>query len=264
MGSLAGAADERPLARVRIEKPFWIGKFEITNAEYALFDATHDSGIISMHNKDQSQRGYPVNNPKQPVVRIAWREAMAFCDWLSKLTGEKFTLPTEAQWEYACRAGAGTPFSFGDLDTDFSTFANLGDKMLRSLAVQGFPPRVVENADPVLDWVPKDDRFYDKNLVTADVGSFKPNAWGLADMHGNAAEWTRTSYQPYPYSAADGRDSVTPEGGKVARGGSWFDRPKRCTSSFRLAYPAWQGVYNVGFRVISESDPKATPVVRAK
>jgi formylglycine-generating enzyme required for sulfatase activity len=100
--------------------------------------------------------------------------------------------------------------------------------------------------------------------VTADVGSYQPNAWGLSDMHGNAAEWTRTTYKAYPYNAADGRESVTPEGEKVVRGGSWFDRPKRCTSSARQAYPSWQGVYNVGFRVISESDVKATPVVKAK
>jgi formylglycine-generating enzyme required for sulfatase activity len=183
---------------------------------------------------------------------------------LSKLTGEKFMLPTESQWEWACRAGSDQPFSYGDLETDFALLANLGDRSLRSLAVQGFPPRIVDKPDPVLDWVPKEDRFCDKILVTADVGSYKPNAWGLYDMHGNAAEWTRTTYAPYPYSAADGRNSDTPAGEKVVRGGSWFDRPKRCTSSFRLGYPSWQGVYNVGFRVVSESDVKGTPVVKAK
>jgi len=264
MGDWQGAVDERPMAKVKIEKAFWMAKFETTNAEYALFDPTHDSGIISMHNKDQSQRGYPVNGPKQPVVRIPWQAATAYCEWLSKATGEKFTLPTEAQWEWAARAGSATPFSYGDYDTDFTTLANLGDKMLQSLALQGFPPRVPDKPDPILDWVPKDARFNDKNLVTADVGSYLPNVWGLSDMHGNAAEWTRTTYKAYPYNAADGRESVTPEGEKVVRGGSWFDRPKRCTSSFRLAYPSWQGVYNVGFRVMSESDVKATPVVKAK
>ena len=71
-------------------------------------------------------------------------------------------------------------------------------------------------------------------------------------MHGNAAEWTRTTYRPYPYEAEDGRDAPSEDGRKVVRGGSWYDRPKRCASAFRLSYPAWQGVYNVGFRVVCE------------
>ncbi len=75
-------------------------------------------------------------------------------------------------------------------------------------------------------------------------------------MHGNAAEWTLTTYAPYPYQADDGRNAGRPEGEKVVRGGSWYDRPIRARSSFRQSYPAWQKIFNVGFRVIAESDSK--------
>ena len=91
-------------------------------------------------------------------------------------------------------------------------------------------------------------------LVTATVGSFKPNAWGLHDMHGNVWEWTRSAYKPYPYSEYDGRNDPGESDSTVARGGSWYDRPKRSRSAFRLSYPSWQKVYNVGLRVVMEAD----------
>ncbi|MHC4432582.1 MAG: formylglycine-generating enzyme family protein, partial [Planctomycetota bacterium] len=104
------------------------------------------------------------------------------------------------------------------------------------------------------DLVPRDTRFDDEELVATDVGSYLPNPWGLHDMHGNVWEWTRSAYRPYPYNSNDGRNDVTDAGHKVVRGGSWYDRPKRCRSAFRLSYPAWRKVYNVGFRIAIESD----------
>jgi formylglycine-generating enzyme required for sulfatase activity len=89
------------------------------------------------------------------------------------------------------------------------------------------------------------------SLHLAPVGTYKPNVWGLKDMHGNVDEWTLSDYVPYPYTDANGKgtaDSVK----KVVRGGSWHDRPYRSTSSFRLGFPKWQQVYNTGFRVIVE------------
>jgi formylglycine-generating enzyme required for sulfatase activity len=83
-----------------------------------------------------------------------------------------------------------------------------------------------------------------------DVGSYRPNAWGLYDMHGNAAEWTRSVYAAYPYRDDDGRNEVKPAAKRAVRGGSWYDRPKRCGSAFRLAYREYQPVYNVGFRIV--------------
>jgi len=88
-------------------------------------------------------------------------------------------------------------------------------------------------------------------------GKYRPNAWGLYDVHGNVAEWTRSTYQPYPYRPDDGHEDAQAAGRKVVRGGSWRDRPKRCTSSFRLSYQPYQAVYNVGFRVVCEMQPDA-------
>jgi formylglycine-generating enzyme required for sulfatase activity len=91
-------------------------------------------------------------------------------------------------------------------------------------------------------------------MVTTNVGHYQPNAWGLRDMIGNAAEWTRSAYRPYPYNAGDGRDDPASAGTKVVRGGSWFDRPYRATVSYRMPYQPWQHVFDVGFRIIVEVD----------
>jgi len=239
MGSNDGPADERPAHLAKVDRAFWMGKLEITNEQYELFDPSHDSRVISVFGKDQTSRGIPVNGPRQPVVRVSWNSAMEFCAWLSQRTGEKFTLPTETQWEYACRAGTDTPMNYGAPDADFSKKANLADATMN---LRG-------------DWIPRDRMIRDGACVTANVGSYAPNAWGLHDMHGNAAEWTASEYAPYD------KDATAPSGEpgrKVVRGGSWYDRTFRCTSSFRLAYPAWQGVYNVGFRVVSEATSNTT------
>ena len=129
-------------------------------------------------------------------------------------------------------------------------WANMADRTIRELAYGGWRPK-----SP--DLTPRDDRFDDGALVTADVGGYRPNPWGLYDLHGNAAEWTRSSLRPYPEGPdRTGRDADrSPE--KVVRGGSWYDRPRRCRSAFRLGYPPYQRVFNVGFRVVCEVAPKA-------
>ena len=242
LGAAAGDPDESPECRAVVARPFYLGCYEVTNAEYAVFRPAHDSGVISQTNKDQNERGIPVNGPRQPVVRVAWNDAVAFCDWLSRRTGRKCVLPTEVQWEWACRAGNSGPMFYGDLNTDFGRFANLADATLAQFARGDSPP-----------WHPKDGRFNDGALVTAPVGSYAPNPWGLYDMIGNAAEWTRSNYEPYPYDPADGREAGEAEGAKVVRGGSWYDRPGRARSAARRHYAPWQGVFNVGFRVAVEA-----------
>ncbi len=106
------------------------------------------------------------------------------------------------------------------------------------------------------DLTPRDDRFDDGRLVTADVGGYQPNAWGLHDMRGNAWEWTRTAYRRYSYKEGDGRNAPGANDRVVVRGGSWRDRPKRCRSAFRLSYPPWRKVFNVGFRVVAAGAPR--------
>lgn len=252
MGNAQGAEDERPLRAVSIARPFWMGKFEVRNCEYALYDPAHDSGYISQLSTAVESRGYPVNGPEQPVVRVSWKEAIGFCDWLSQKTGLKCSLPTEAQWEYACRAGSTTALWYGNESTRFDRFGNMADRKLEEMA-RRVPGKFLYSDHP--DWVLRDNHSFDDALVTAKVGSYLPNPWGLYDMHGNAAEWTRTTYRPYPYQTDDGRDDPAGDGRKVVRGGSWYDRPRRCASSFRLDYPAWRRIYNVGFRVVCEVEP---------
>jgi formylglycine-generating enzyme required for sulfatase activity len=256
LGDDAGYADERPRSVVRIAKPFWIGRCEVTNQQYARFDPTHDSRVESKNAMQFGVRGFYVSGPLQPVVRVSWHEAMAFCQWLSAKTGRRFTLPTEAQWEYACRAGTATPFSFGDLAADFSKHANLADRTLREYVCDPYNKVRSPFANPNRydDWIPKDERFSDGGFVSEDVGRWLPNAWGLCDMHGNAAEWTLSAYRPYPYRDDDGRNDPALAEPRVTRGGSWRDLPRDCRSASRQPYRPYQKVFSVGFRVLSAID----------
>jgi formylglycine-generating enzyme required for sulfatase activity len=254
MGNLDGEDDERPLCRVRIERPYWMSVGEITNRQYALFDPRHDSRIESTLSACHGVHGHPLNRPEQPVVRVTWREAEAFCRWLSVEKERSVALPTEAQWEYAARAGTATPLFYGQVGDDFSRFANMADTRLSYLARDWYIlDKPIEDPTKYDDWIPKDPRFDDGAVLSTAPGQYHPNAWGLCDMHGNVAEWTRSPYVPYPYSPLENpAGTISPHGRKVVRGGSWRDRPARCTSSFRLGYRPYQAVYNVGFRVVCQ------------
>lgn len=241
MGSRVGDADESPAAIVEIPRAYWIGTHEITNQQFVRFRASHDSGTISQFNKDHVTRGLPVNQPDQPVLRVSWNDAIAFCEWLGDLTGETVTLPDEARWEYAARAGTATALPWGEPDVDFARHANLADAKLSALTIRDSP-----------DWIPAAKAVNDGAPVTTAVGRYQANAWGIHDMHGNAAEWTLSLHRPYPYQAGDGRNDIRSNGDRVLRGGSYYDRPHRARSAFRLAYPAWQRVHNAGFRVVVE------------
>jgi formylglycine-generating enzyme required for sulfatase activity len=248
--------DEMPRTEQKVEA-FWMGRFEITNRIYALFDPEHDSRVEHRHGYQFGRKGYPLNHPDQPVVRISWQEAMAFCNWLSEKTGKKVSLPTEAQWEWACRAGRDTPYSFGNFGADFSVFANLGDIKLAEFAActahkNYESTRIIDNPGRYDDWIPRDTLFNDGGFVSESVGRYRANYFDLNDMHGNVWEWTRTAYKPYPYHENDGRNDLAQNEKRVVRGGSWYDRPYRATSSFRLPYRDYQKVFNVGFRVVIE------------
>jgi len=262
MGDVDGASDEWPQTIVAIEKPFWIGSTEVTNKQFRLFDASHDSGYYVRRLPQPDCMGTPLNQSSQPVVRVSWEQAMEFCRWFSKKTGLDSTLPTEAQWEYACRAGSATPLAYGDVSDDFSLWANLADAtfsrgVMKPLGVHpktvtqwsgGVPHLVLEGA------LLADDLHRDGFSVTTPVGSFRPNRWGLHDMHGNATEWTLSRYASYPYRD----DSHNAHGGldrRVVRGGSFFNPPRHCRSAFRQSYHPWQRVFNVGFRIVC-NDPE--------
>jgi formylglycine-generating enzyme required for sulfatase activity len=257
MGTRKGAPDESPPARVRIERPFWMGTCEVTNRQFALFDPRHDSRVEPRNNYQFGVHGIPANRPDQPVVRVSWHQATAFCRWLSERTGEAFSLPTEEQWEYACRAGSDTSFWYGTLATDFSPFANLADAKLSQFALHPYKEdEPLPNPSKYDDWIPKDARSSDGAVIAVAPGTYRPSPWGLFDMHGNVAEWTRSSYLGYPCQSGDQRNMEPSCERKVVRGGSWRDRPYRSTSSFRLSYPAFAKLYNVGFRVVCEAAPE--------
>ena len=250
MGDVTGDGNEFPMADVKIAQPYWIADTEVSLEQYQQFDPKHRNGYYDMHYKDQVKPGYLMDNPEFPVIRVSWRQAMDFCRWLSARSGRKVCLPTEAQWEWACRAGTATPMFYGDLNTDFSTHANLADASLSLLAVQGVDPQPIDHPDRFWDFVPKEARFNDGVVHLAPTAHYRPNAWGLHDMIGNVAEWTLDNYRPYPYRPEAGRDDASSEEIKAVRGGSWADRPKEARASSRWDYPSWQRVYNVGFRVV--------------
>jgi formylglycine-generating enzyme required for sulfatase activity len=241
--------EDQMLQVASVEREFWISEYEITNEQFRRFFPAHDSGVFTKRSMSKDGPGISQNEPNQPAIRVSWNDAMEFCRRLSEVEGRHFTLPTETQWEYAARAGSDTPLSYGTLDVDFSPYANMADEALQALdtctggvmVLLDFPARMDVN---------------DGAIVTNDVGSYRPNAWGLYDMHGNAAEWTRTSVDGTnadQYNGDSSRDSS-----KIVRGGSFRDRPERCQSAYRLDYPGWRHVHNVGFRIILESTDNET------
>lgn len=249
MGDANSLPSGRPASAVKIDRAFWMATTEVTNEQYRLFDPSHDSRLEhgAFLQFSTAERGFALNAPAQPVVRVSWVEAMAFCRWLSEKTGLHFTLPTEVQWEYACRAGTATPMNYGDVGVDHGKLANLADISVKQMPSLGWG--LPYGAIP--PWHPTDGKFNDGARVSAEVGKYLPNAWGLHDMHGNVCEWTRSDYRPDPRQSVAGPNAAI----KVVRGGSWYDRPIRARSGFRLGYLAHQGIYDVGFRVICDSSP---------
>ncbi len=260
-----------------------MGTTEVTNEMYKLYNPAHDSKFMDQQWKDHTHGGYPAWLPQQPVIRITWQEAQGFCKWLSEKTGKKFRLPTEAEWEWAAKAGTDQPFWWSagmgkaktndngrltGCDVEFGDKANFADESLSLAVVKGVNPQPVAH-QPWEAFLPRvqdqnDNQFqpgWDSDLYAAQhagyhgskgVARYVPNPWGLYDMNGNVWEWTQSDYAPYPYKADDGRNVGDLLKEKVARGGSWFDRPAQSRNGSRIGYPAYQKVYNVGFRVICE------------
>ena len=231
-----------------------MGRFEVTNAQFARFDPRHDSRVESKHAMQFGVRGFYVNGPQQPVVGSRGSTPRR-----SAIGSGPHRPPLHA----ADRGPMGIrlPGRNGDAlllrrpDSDFSRHANLADLMLREFVCDPYSKvrRPFANPGKYDDWIPKDDRFNDGGFVSEDVGRYQPNAWGLVDMHGNAAEWTLSAYRPYPYRDDDGRNDRSSAEDRTVRGGSWRDKPESARSACRLAYRRYQPVYNVGFRVVVSS-----------
>ena len=242
MGSDRGYPDEAPPRLAKVPRAFWMSETEVRNDQYHAFDPSHDSRYQDQFGKDHVIPGYVGNHRRQPVVRVSWNEAQAFCRWLAAKSGLVVRLPTETEWEWAARAGSATPFPWGGLDDDFSPYANLADRDVRWMNADGWlgggayilPRRAYRIAQ---NYPLHDERWKDDWFTLNYVARALPNAWGLYDMHGNAAEWTASDYAP---------------GLKTVKGGSFASRPRDATSSWRWGYAPWQKVFDVGFRVVAE------------
>jgi formylglycine-generating enzyme required for sulfatase activity len=252
LGGSPTYADERPLGTVTIDRPFWLGKFEVTNQQFQCYDSNHESGVEPMLWLKWSREDYAsLKRARQPVCRVSWNEARAFCQWLSRRTGKAFALPSEAQWEWACRAGTDKPLHFGASDASSASFANLADASLQNFTQ--WPRTTPFSRLELVRQFYAVDPVDDEQRVSAEVGSYLPNRWGLYDLHGNVGEWTSSAYVPYPFRSEDPRHA-DPEARRVARGGSWFDRADLARSGCRTSYWPWQQVFDVGFRVMCEME----------
>jgi formylglycine-generating enzyme required for sulfatase activity len=250
--------DELPVHRVRITRPFFMSAHEVTVEQFRRFvdgsgqlseaerDGTGGWGYNRTKNDFEGRKPeYSWRNPgfKQaddhPVVNVTWNDAVAFCEWLGKKEGHQYRLPTEAEWEYACRAGAKTTYSTGDDTKQLAQAANMYDERTASV----FP-----------QWKEHTARGSDGFEFTAPVGSLQPNTFGLYDMHGNVWEWCSDWYGEDYYAKSPVDDPQGPRTGKVRvrRGGSWQTWAFYCRASFRnwntpeTRYPL------VGFRVVRE------------
>ena len=180
---------------------------------------------------------------QHPVVNVSWDDAMAFCRWASQKTGKTVDLPTEAEWEYACRAGTKTRFSPGDSEKSLEGYANVADESLKTN--KGYREMFQAIGD---EFAP----FDDKHALTSPVATFKPNNWDLYDMHGNVSEWCKDWFGEAYYRQSPKKDPQGSEKGtlKCVRGGSWEAPPSESGSARRGSLPPEFCSYSLGFRVV--------------
>ena len=208
--------DESPQHRVWVE-PFFIGQFPVTQAQWRV--------VAGLPQQERELQVAPAHfeGANNPVERVSWEDAVEFCARLTELTGRRYRLPSEAEWEYACRADTTTPFYFGETIT-------------------------------------KDLANYDGEQ-TSPVGQFPPNAFGLYDMHGNVWEYCQDDWhgnydkKPEELKQQGNAAWLTSDESeyRLLRGGSWYYRARRCRSAYRRNdYPARRYDYS-GFRVVCRS-----------
>jgi formylglycine-generating enzyme required for sulfatase activity len=261
-------ADEAPVHRVNITRPFYLGQFEVTVGQFRRFlaasgyvpesvaDGAGGYGYNPQYDPARSRRGdafegrdpkYSWQNPgfhqtdQHPVLNVTWNDAAAMAQWLSRTEGKTYRLPTEAEWEYAARAGTRTRYASGDDPESLLRMANVFD---------------ADSARHWPHWRAFAMKGADGYAFTAPVGSFAPNAWGLYDMHGNAWEWVADWYGEDYYAQSPPNDPQGPQDGRarVRRGGSWHTWPLYARTSYRN----WNNMSTrytlVGMRLLREAD----------
>ena len=288
-------SDEHPRHPVRLTRPFYIATSEVTVAQFRQFvEATSHqtsaeksgAGIVGFdpHEPEEDRRAkfgfrqkpeFTWKSPgfaqqdDHPVTGISWQDTQAFCRWLSEKENASYRLPTEAEWEYACRARRDTYFSWGESYKDIHQLANVGNVELE----KAHPDRVL------IQWIVHVDKDpSDPHVYTAPVGSYPANSWGLRDMHGNVWEWCQDQYLDTAYAkykqprygtptprAIDplNEETFNDDGDwRVIRGGSWFTSPLSCRSAIRSYYEANDAAAYIGFRVVREAS--ADEIAEAK
>lgn len=202
-------SDERPLVDVEIKRPFAIGRYEVTFDEWQA--CVVDSGCKGYHPEDEQW-----GRARRPVIHVSWNDAHAYVDWLRQKTGKDYRLPTESEWEYACRADSETKYSFGDV-------------------------------------IRPSDANYDRKIgSTQQVGSYPPNYWSLYDMNGNVWEWVEDVWhENHRNNPADGsaRQDGPDKQDHAVRGGSWDDRARRVRCISRNHKRMDSRSNEIGFRV---------------
>jgi len=266
---------ESPRHKVRITRPFYMGRCEVTLGQFCAFrdaahyaiDAERDGKPMSGYG-DHGQQvestdfrpwapGWPIE-ADHPAGYISWNDAVAFCEWLSRKEGRHYRLPTEAEWEYACRAGTSSRYHCGDDPEELVRYANTPDADRGAL----YPPGQVATYDasgaktglripfPFL-------KGHDGFAWTAPVGSFRPNAFGLYDMHGNSWEWCSDWFSETYYEESPREDPRGPPTGeiRVSRGGGFDNGFETLRCARRDGGTPESRDCHDGFRIVCELSP---------
>ncbi|MEO0584308.1 MAG: formylglycine-generating enzyme family protein, partial [Bacteroidota bacterium] len=236
MGSEDGGSDEKPVHKVTLS-PFYMAETEVTVAQFKAF--IDDTGYKTDADKDGESYIWtgsawdrksgvnwrcdvkgdkrPASDFDHPVIHVSWHDAAAYTQWVSQQTGDKYRLPTEAEWEYAAGAGA----------SNRTKYAGTNSSTIDAYAVH----------------------WGNSNQQTAPVKSKRPNTIGLYDMSGNVWEWCQDRYGIYPSSSQTNPTGPTSGDYRVMRGGSWFNDPQFCRVAFRFSYSPSRRLSYVGFRL---------------
>lgn len=223
---------ERTTAHSHATPPLLISKYPVTYAQWQAVASLPQSS------RELTLEPSHFKGAKRPVEQVSWYDAVEFCKRLAQHTGRQYRLPSEAEWEYACRADTTTPFHYGaTIITDLANYRGI-DFNHQGWTIPGFYGQGPRG---------------EYREQTTEVGSFPPNAFGLYDMHGNVQEWCRDHWHD-DYQGAPDDGSAWIAGGKsylrLVRGGAWVSYPTNCRSGFRIGIEPFCHGYYIGFRVV--------------
>jgi formylglycine-generating enzyme required for sulfatase activity len=203
--------DEGPQHKVIISQPFAVGRYAVTFDEWDAAQADKDwQRITGIEPRKPDDKGW--GRGDRPVINVSWDDAQAYVKWLSEKTGEDYRLPTEAQWEYACRAGTATPYWWGD---------------------------TISKSQVNYNW---------NNGKTVPVKSFQPNPWGLYQVHGNVWEWCADDWRPYSVDTVTDPVGPLDSTERALRGGSWYVNARDMRAASRFAFRREGRSDVIGFR----------------